>query len=125
MALIPEDGRISHSRRSRDLMSRLSHAVRRTTVGSLVLVTLTLAACSESTRSPVAPDPLSAPDVAALSSSNNDQQHGHVMHTKQLEAYKNAAARARGTGIFYHGGPVLLTTNVANIYWASAPIFVG
>jgi hypothetical protein len=107
------------------LMSRFSQAVRRSAAGSLALATLTLAACSETTNNPVAPDPMSAPDVAALSSSNNDQQHGHVMNTKQLEAFKNAARRSSGTGIFYHGGPVLLTTNVANIYWASAPIFTS
>jgi hypothetical protein len=107
-------------------MSRISHAVRRTATGSIALATLTLAACSETTNNPVAPDPMSAPDVAALSSSNNDQQHGHVMHTKQLEAHKNAAARSSGTGIFYHGGPVLqAATNVANIYWAASPIFTN
>ena len=82
IAPIPEDGRGSHLAGVDTLMSRFSHAVRRTTAGSLALVALTLAACSETTSNPVAPDALSAPDVAALSSSNNDAEHGHVMRTR-------------------------------------------
>jgi hypothetical protein len=30
-----------------------------------------------------------------------------------------------GTGIFYHGGPVLLAPKVAAIYWASGTIYAG
>jgi hypothetical protein len=107
-------------------MSRLTHAVRRTAAGALTLATLALAACSEATSNPAAPDPLSATDAAALSSSNNDAEHGHVMRTRgQLEQVKAAAAKpGGGTGIIYHGGPVLqAATNVASVYWASAPIY--
>jgi hypothetical protein len=44
------------------------------------------------------------------------------------DAEKNAARTSRhttGTGINYHGGPILVTTNVAAIYWATAPIYAG
>ena len=107
-------------------MPRSTHGFR-ITAGALAA--LALAACTDSPSSPLAPQPLGAPDVAALSSSNNDAAHGHIMLTRpaQLEAYKNASRRTgSGTGISYHGGPVLQAgTNVAAIYWASAPIFNG
>lgn len=108
-------------------MSRSTHGFR-ITAGALAA--LALAACTDSSSNPVTPQPMAAPDVAALSSSNNDAVHGHIMLTKgatQLEAYKGAFRRTGGgTGITYHGGPVLQAgTNVAAIYWASAPIFNG
>jgi hypothetical protein len=125
---ILEDGRTSHFAGVDTLMSRLTHAVRRTAAGSLALAAFALASCSETSSNPVAPDPLSAPDAAVLSSSNNDAEHGHVMHTRgQLEGLNAASARTGGgTGIFYHGGPVLqAATNVASVYWAAAPIYNG
>lgn len=107
-------------------MPRSTHGFR-ITAGALAA--LALAACTDSSNSPMAPQPLGAPDVAALSSSNNDAAHGHIMLTRpaQLEAYRNASRRTgSGTGISYHGGPVLQSgTKVAAIYWASAPIFNG
>ena len=107
-------------------MSRSTHGFR---ITAGVLAALALAACTDSPNSPMAPQPLGAPDVAALSSSNNDAAHGHIMLTRptQLEADRNASRRTgSGTGISYHGGPVLQAgTNVAAIYWASAPIYNG
>ncbi len=107
-------------------MSRRTNATRRT-VGSLVAL-LTVGACSESVVNPAAPtSSMAAPDVAALSA-NTDVEHGHVMMTRgQLERLKAARTHGGGgTGISYHGGPVLQAgTNVAAIYWASAPIFVN
>jgi hypothetical protein len=107
-------------------MQRFTPLVRRSTTGSLAAFTLLLAACSESATAP-ASSTFSAPGIAAERSSDNDVQHGHVMAQRptQLEASRNASSRGSGTGIFYHGGPVLLTTSVANVYWASAPIYVG
>jgi hypothetical protein len=101
-------------------------SIRRTLVPLTALAAL--AACSETATNPVAPQQISAPDVASLSSSANDALHGHVMHTRpvQLEASKNAGSGGSGTGIYYHGGPVLqAATNVASVYWASSPIYVN
>ncbi len=108
-------------------MPRSTHGYR-ITAGAVAA--LALAACTDSPSSPMSPQPMAVPDVAALSSSSNDAVHGHIMHTRdftQLEAYKNAARRpGGGTGITYHGGPVLQAgTKVAAVYWASAPIFTG
>jgi hypothetical protein len=107
-------------------MSRFAPALRRTAAGSAAL-TLVLAACSESTSNPVAPEQLAAPSAASLSASASDG-HAHVMLTRgQLERLNAAGAKSGGgSGIFYHGGPVLqAATNVAAVYWAASPIFVG
>jgi hypothetical protein len=107
-------------------MSRFTPAIRRTAAGSAAL-TLFLAACSETTSNPVAPEQLSAPSAAALSATSSDG-HGHIMLGRgQLERLKAAAARTGGgSGIFYHGGPVLQAgTNVATVYWAASPIYAG
>jgi hypothetical protein len=108
-------------------MPRSTHGYR-FTAGALAA--LALAACTDSPSSPLSPQSLAVPDVASLSSSNNDGVHGHIMLTKdasQLESYKNASKRPGGSsGISYHGGPVLQSgTKVAAVYWASAPIFNG
>ena len=108
-------------------MPRSTHGFRFT---AATLAALALAACTDSPSSPLSPQSIAVPDVASLSSSNNDAVHGHIMLTKdasQLEAFKNANKRpGGGTGISYHGGPVLQSgTKVAAVYWASAPIFNG
>jgi hypothetical protein len=107
-------------------MSRFTTALRRTAAGSVAL-TVALAACSETTSNPAAPEQLSTPSAASLSASASDG-HAHIMLTRgQLERLNAAAAKTGGgTGIFYHGGPVLqAATNVASVYWASSPIFVN
>ncbi len=38
---------------------------------------------------------------------------------------KTAGGSRGGTGIFYHGGPVILATNIAAIYWSSGTIYNG
>jgi hypothetical protein len=100
----------------------------RRAAGSLVAL-LALAACSETATNT---SPIAAPDAAALSasvnSSDNSVDHGHVMMTRgQLENMNAAGAKSGGgTGIFYHGGPVLqAATNVAAVYWAASPIYNG
>jgi hypothetical protein len=111
-------------------MPRTTHGHHRITASAIATLALALAACTDTSSNPVSPQPMAAPDVASLSSSNNDAVHGHVMLIKgatQLEAYKNANKRpGGGTGISYHGGPVLQAgTKVAAVYWASTPIFNG
>ncbi|MEO8620898.1 MAG: hypothetical protein ABI625_07525 [bacterium] len=104
-------------------------ATRRLT-GSLVAL-LALAACTDTASTPSA---ITAPDAAALSASENASDvgafnsdgHGHVMMTRgQLENLNAAGSKAGGgSGIFYHGGPVLqAATNVAAVYWAASPIY--
>ena len=104
-----------------------SHAGRQA-AGSLVAL-LALAGCSETANSP---SQITAPDAPALSSSAsssfNSVGHGHVMMTRgQLENLNAAGAKSGGgTGIFYHGGPVLqAATNIAAVYWAASPIYTG
>jgi len=111
-------------------MPRTTNGYHRITASAVAALALGLAACTDSPSNPVSPQQMAAPDVASLSSSDNDAVHGHVMLVKgatQLEAYKNANKRpGGGTGISYHGGPVLVSgTNVAAVYWSSTPIFNG
>jgi hypothetical protein len=89
-------------------------------------VVLTLAACADSpteTTAPVSLQPMFSVD--------GNNAHIHVMPTKSMaqealaQVQMNASKRGGNTGIFYHGGPILYTTNVAAIYWASAPIYAG
>lgn len=107
-----------------------THANRRT-VGSL-LALVALAACGETSGNPN----VTAPDAPALSSSANasdigafnSADHGHVMMTRDQLGNLNAAGAKSGggTGITYHGGPVLqAATNVAAVYWAAAPVYNG
>jgi hypothetical protein len=95
----------------------------------------TLTACSDNATTS-APKAI-APTSAAFDQSpefNDPSGHGHVLHTKQWFANQSPADNARpggggsggNTGIFYHGGPVLLTgTKVVAVYWASSPIYNG
>src|SRR5690348_9195573 len=115
-------------------MQRFLPAVHRVAV--VGTSTLLIAACSESTGSPTR---AVAPDAASLSQSpselNDDNGHGHVFHTREWfdnDASNNSKGHggggggggSSGTGIYYHGGPVLQAgTNVVAVYWASSPIF--
>ena len=87
-----------------------------------------IAACSDSSVTPTGPretrvsGPQSAPSAI------------HVMPTKAAfgirELNGNRAAKPGGggggnTGIFYHGGPVLLAPKVAAIYWSNGTIYAG
>jgi hypothetical protein len=57
--------------------------------------------------------------------------HVHMMPTQANYAEANAKPGGGGgggggnTGIFYHGGPVILSPRVVAIYWANAPIYNG
>src|SRR6266481_5022729 len=97
----------------------------RTTAAFAALIFLS--ACAETASDPVAPQNVAGPDQAAFNT-DVDDGHGHVMMTRgQLERLNAASGHGGGgTGIFYHGGPVLQAgTNVAAVYWASLPIFVN
>ncbi len=102
----------------------------------LVAAALTAAACTDKQSSPLAPSSGSAgsaqPSFSANSASGAsglDVAAIHVMQTKS-DALSNAANGASkgggGSGIFYHGGPVLQAgTKVAAVYWAASTIYAG
>jgi hypothetical protein len=103
-------------------------------VGSLLVsaAVLALAACADS-----ATKVTGAPDLQpSLSVSELNPNYKHVMKLKdqaekdlkdaEKDAAKDAKANSKpgaGTGIYYHGGPILYQTNVAAIYWASSAIY--
>ena len=78
---------------------------------------IAVAACSKDNGtqpSDIAP----TPDVA------NAGWGVHVMPARGLApAGIELAPKARGTGIQYHGGPILVTPNVAAIYWGTSRIY--
>ena len=87
-----------------------------------ILVLLGIAACAENATAPS----VASPDAASLSASDNGVEHRNVQLMRtQLEALHAASSRhGGGTGITYHGGPVLQAqTNVAAMYWGTSPIF--
>jgi hypothetical protein len=92
----------------------------------------TLTACSDTTTT--GPSKSIAPQSASLDQSNEmvDATGRHIFHTKTW--FENQAANGNGnghkpgsgTGISYHGGPVLQAqTKVAAVYWAAATIYAG
>jgi hypothetical protein len=96
---------------------------------------LAIAACADSATKVTSPVDLT-PSFDRSPELNDG--HGHIMKIKaegkkdadqaQQDA-KDAAkinSRTNGTGIYFHGGPVLQpATNVAAIYWASSIIYNG
>lgn len=107
---------------------------------TLAAVALSTAACADRTSAPLAPagsgSALAAPLSFSYDGSNRlggpDQAVIQVMPIRS-EASQNASdfasrqqRRSNGTGIYYHGGPVLQAgTNVAAVYWAGSPIYTG
>src|SRR4051812_39210015 len=91
---------------------------------------LALAACSDSTKI-TGPSSLQGDGSASLSNGVGNSELRHEFPTRQAQAARDAQNRAgfgggSGTGIYYHGGPVLQAgTNVVAIYWAANPIYSG
>jgi hypothetical protein len=95
-------------------------------------VVVGLSACADSATKTVEPS-LQQPVFTQYSEFNDSK---HIMKTKDegkkdaedaQKAHDEAKAHGgAGTGIYYHGGPVLqAATNVVAVYWASSPIYVG
>lgn len=89
---------------------------------------LTAAACSDASKVSA---PSSTSDLTP-SFAQEDQgylgAHVHIMPVKSQaqEAHSEAGKPGSGSGMIYHGGPVLQAgTNVAAVYWASSAIFPG
>ncbi|MFN2603168.1 MAG: hypothetical protein ABR582_10480 [Gemmatimonadaceae bacterium] len=95
-------------------------------------IVIGLAACADSATKTVEPS-LQQP-VSTQYSEFNDSKH--IMKVKDegkrdaedaQKAQNDAKAHGSGgTGIYYHGGPVLqAATNVVSVYWSSAAIYGG
>ena len=82
-----------------------------------------IVACRETSTltSPPQPNPPQAP---ALLMVRGEQPHIHIMLRKPNPGV-SARQKTGGTGIFYHGGPIIYATKVAAIYWSSATIYNG
>jgi len=88
------------------------------------LAAFLLAACAESTSSP---DPLAPPSsVDATRSSEFNSRH--VFHTKDFYSPSNKAKPSANTGIYYHGGPLIVNpaaTNVVAVYWGVGAMYAS
>jgi len=91
-------------------------------------VALAAIACSEQ---PTQVSSVVTPSVS-FSEFATPGNHAHVMPTKANYEAANANPHGGGggggggnTGIFYHGGPVILSPKVVTIYWASGTIYNG
>lgn len=84
-----------------------------------------LAACADSGKiTEPAAHPIPTDGAAQQFAWDNDH---HIMPTRAA-AMQNAkpGGGGSGTGIYYHGGPVLQTaTSVVAVYWAASPIYSG
>jgi len=104
-------------------------------VPSLLLTSgfLLAVACSDSPTAPAAP---SSPVTPSLSRDGADREFDAQGNKSERHVFELAnslgdrAARAArgggGTGISYHGGPVLqAATNVVAVYWGASPVYFG
>jgi len=99
---------------------------RRSTGFALLAVVAGAAACSDSSTLPT--DPSTATPSASLQETVWSNPSAHIMPLKSAAqaAHNTAGSGGGGTGIYYHGGPVLQSgTKVAAVYWASSPIYAG
>ena len=82
---------------------------------------MVLAACTDSTH----PSNPAAPELQTVQA--QQPQHIHIMLRRPDAAAKAHGGKGGGggTGIFYHGGPILYATNVAAIYWSGSRIYNG
>jgi len=108
-------------------MSLLSSGLRRrSTLLLAAAAALAASACSEGTIAPTE-DAATGPSLSQYPELASDV-HGHIMHTREWFARNGAkpGGSGSGTGIYYHGGPVLQSgTRVAAVYWAGSTIFSG
>ena len=96
---------------------------------------LAIAACTDRTGEPTGPQATAvsaarASDRAGPEPFDGSDSHARVGALRTSDAEngqaKNGSFRTAGTGIYYHGGPVLQAgTKVVAVYWASAPIYSG
>jgi len=79
---------------------------------------LALGACVDSN---IATDPIAPPNSVSATRSQEFNSR-HIFHTKDFYSPSNAARPSNNTGIYYHGGPLIVNpsvTNVVAIYWGN------
>ena len=91
-----------------------------------------LAGCADSSRTVTGPTDSApsfdrAPDQPGGDQGKSDDPHGHSFELRSSPgAGKPKHGSGGGTGISYHGGPVLQAgTNVVAVYWANGTIYNG
>jgi hypothetical protein len=103
-------------------MTRSCFAIRSLVAGACTV--LLVNACTDS-GSVTAP----SSDAAPPSASHVQELNGrHLFHNKQFYAKSNGAKPSSGTGILYHGGPLIVSpavTKVVAIYWGTGTIYSG
>ena len=82
---------------------------------ALAALALVASACADTGSNPTQP---SAGAPAALSAGRTN-----IMRVRGAQPAGGVSGQA--TGINYHGGPILAVTNVAAMYWGTAPIYTG
>jgi len=86
-----------------------------------------LAACNSESAVPTTPGMTADRSaVGEAMSGASGSRRDHELNNMPSVARANPHGGGGGTGIEYHGGPVLgAATNVVAIYWASSPIYTG
>lgn len=101
--------------------------MRRRWKASLLGAVVVAAACSTDRSLTTQPQAASAsrPDFQLQFASPGN--HVHVMPTRAnyAAAFAKPGGGGSSTGIFYHGGPILRTPQIAAIYWGSSTIYSG
>jgi hypothetical protein len=97
---------------------------RRYSALAATVAALTLGACADSRT---APDPL-APANSVSDIRSPELNSRHLFHPREFYSKSNSARPNSNTGIYYHGGPLIVTpgvTNVVAIYWGNgaAPLY--
>jgi hypothetical protein len=95
---------------------RLPHVL----VGGALLV----AGCSESTG-PAASAPQQQQPVTGIFLTRGGAAAKAAADLMASKGAGGGAGRNRGTGIFYHGGPVIYQQKVAAVYWGTSTIYKG
>jgi phosphate-induced protein 1 len=95
-------------------------------LGSIAGLAL-LAGCADSSRTVTGPSSPAPSFARGADQGQADQEHGpgHIFELRNSPAIEYAKpSGGGGTGIFYHGGPVLQAqTDVVAVYWASGTIY--
>jgi phosphate-induced protein 1 len=103
-------------------MTRSRFAVRSLVAGACAV--LLVNACTDA-GNVTAPSSEATPPSASHVQELNGR---HLFHTKQFYAKSNSAKPSSSTGIFYHGGPLIVNpavTKVVAIYWGAKTIYSG
>ncbi len=95
---------------------------------TLLGAAVAVAACS--TDKPALTGPGSAstakPSFGVEFANQGDRVHIMLTRDGYAQAFaRTGALKSSGTGIYYHGGPIIYTPRIAAIYWASSTIYNG